>query len=535
MRSKSKIKLALILCVFIYFVMQFTQIYFQRSKLQTYNGVITAFQFIVCLMTIKIDYKRGRIVSLVCLGFSFINLSIVILAQKNFSALPGLCNTLIYIVTVILLSFLFQSRMEESVTDLLTGLKNRRGLLRELNAKVEDRGSFYVLYIDLGNFKFINDNYGHSYGDQLLKIISKRLLTVIDKKGTVSRIGGAEFVIVISTRIDIESLVTQLLNTISEKVTIQLNSSKTDSYLTSNIGISRYPQDANTAENLIKFADIAMYQSIKNKKERYKFFDKSMEETFINQMELEKLVNESLIHDYFYIDYQPQYEINRKQLRGFEALLRMKTPDGTIVSPKDFIPVAEKSDLILKIDDYVLKRVMREFKDIVSFSHNDIVISINVSASNVGDLDFVNKINHYLKESGFPPENLEIEITEYCLVRSVETTIDNIKKLHDMGIRVAIDDFGTGYTSLSYLSKMPVHLLKIDKSLIDDIEEQKKNRDFVNAVISMGHLMGCKVISEGVENENQLNLLEEQQCDYIQGFVWSKPISYREARDLALN
>lgn len=178
---------------------------------------------------------------------------------------------------------------------------------------------------------------------------------------------------------------------------------------------------------------------------------------------------------------------------------------------------------------------MLEFRDVVINDNQELIVSVNVSAKNIGSTAFVDKVKTMLNETGFPAKNLEIEITEYCFVQDVDVTINNINMLHDMGIQVALDDFGTGYTSLSYLAKMPINLLKVDKTLIDGIEENQKSREFVNVVISMGHLMGCEVVSEGVETENQVELLGNQACDFIQGYVWGRPLDYEIAKKMARN
>ena len=248
-----------------------------------------------------------------------------------------------------------------------------------------------------------------------------------------------------------------------------------------------------------------------------------------NQLEAEKLILESIKNDYFYLVYQPQYEISNKKLRGFETLIRCKKPDGTIVSPGFYIPVAERSNLILEIDDYVLKRAMTEFKPILDQLTKKVTISVNVSAKNISKENFAEKIEKLISETEFPSECLEIEITEYSLAESMENTIRNIKQLRAMGVQIALDDFGTGYTSIAQLMNLPINLLKIDKSLIDDIEENQRNRDLVDSVIYMGHIMNCEVISEGVETENQLKLLNEHNCDFVQGYVWGKPMAYDDA------
>ena len=201
------------------------------------------------------------------------------------------------------------------------------------------------------------------------------------------------------------------------------------------------------------------------------------------------------------------------------------------MSPVAFIPAAEKTNLIMRIDDYVSRRALTEGKILVDSTNNECIISINVSAKNIASEGFAEKVGRMIKESGFPAKNLEIEITEYSFAES-EKTVANILALKDLGVQVALDDFGTGYTSIAQLMKLPINLLKIDKSLIDDIETNQTMRDMVDSVIYMGHIMNCEVISEGVENENQIALLKEHKCDFIQGFVWGRPQSYEDAENL---
>lgn len=530
MKIKTKNTLLMALCTICFVILQIAVIMIDRLIGGNFNGVIMAGQFILCLIMIRQDYKKGAIVSYVLMGFGICNAVLVMLRSHNMMPLPGVCNMILYVVTILLLSKQFAIRDKEAVTDFLTGLNNRRGLYHELRLRIEDEKPFHVIYIDLGNFKFINDNYGHAYGDLLLKTVSERMKEMLGKDGLLNRIGGDEFVLIVRDNQDVKALTEKILDRICEKASLVVNGTRIDCYLTAFAGIANYPADTKDAESLIKYADIAMYQATRDKT-RICFFDKDMEKYLLRQMELEKLIKEGLEQDYFYLMYQPQYHLDKKKLRGFESLLRMKTADGTIVSPAEFIPVAEKGDLILQIDNYVLRRAMMEFRDVVK-EQKDLVISVNVSAKNIGGLDFTQKVQKIMEETGYPAKNLEIEITEYCLVQSVEITIENIKKLRAMGVQVALDDFGTGYTSLSYLAKMPINLLKVDKSLVDDIEKDEKSRDFVHAVISMGHLMGCEVISEGVESEEQLSILNGQDCDFIQGFVWGKPLEYDVSKKL---
>ncbi len=484
---------------------------------------------------IFVEYNSGTIISIICMSVSIVFVIIAIAAQHIKASTPvsGLINTIIYLVTLLILVKQFKRRDKEIVTDFLTGLQNRRGLYKILTQMVKEKKSFYVVYIDLGNFKVLNDNYGHNFGDSILKAVTAIMTKNVKNDGIATRIGGDEFVLILNENSKVYQITQNILDEISQKTTITTSKNEdVDLFITAYAGISKFPLDSTNPEDLIKFADIAMYEASKNKITRIVRFDQAMAEKLNRQIAVEKLINEALD---FYMVYQPQYHLDGKKLRGFESLLRLKTPDGVFVSPAEFIPVAEKKDLIRKIDDYVIRRVMNEFSDIVKKSENKLTVSINVSAKNIGSVSFPDRISKMLKQTDFPAENLEIEITEYCLVQSVEITIENIKKLHEMGVQVALDDFGTGYTSLSYLSKMPINLLKVDKSLVDDIESNKKSQDFVNAVISMGHLMGCEVIAEGTETESQLAILKGQSCDFVQGYVWGKPLDYDVAKELSLN
>ena len=402
-----------------------------------------------------------------------------------------------------------------------------------IDRSIRDKKAFSVVYFEIENFRTINDNLGHKYGDVALKTVANKLMEIENEDNVyVSRIGGAEFAAVVFGSIDPKSFAEKVIDKIGTNVT---NADNMDIRLSLSVysGICSYPGDANNADDILKYADIAVYTArTARTKNRICYFDKEMKEKLFRQIELERMVRDSLTHDYFYLVYQPQYDINTKELRGFETLLRLKTPDGVNVSPGEFIPVVEKSELIMKVDSYVIRRALKEAKAMVDAKGNNIVISINVSAKNISSHGFVAEIKDALKESGFPPKCLEIEITEYSFAEDNVVTTENVTELRALGIQIALDDFGTGYTSLSQVMRLPVNLLKIDKSLIDDIENNQINRDFVDAIIYMGHLMDCDVISEGVESDQQLGLLKDHECDFVQGFVWGKPMEYEQAVEL---
>lgn len=531
LKLKTKRNILLWGLVIIFIALQGLNIVLENLKLSMFNGVLTAFQYGVCLSIVITNKTKGLKAAVILEGITILSLLMSIFKRGNTAALPGLFNAIFYIITLILIAKFYRDRENESVTDLLTGLMNRRGLYKHLKERIQNEDSFGIIYISIENFKYINDTYGHAYGDELMRRIAQRIRNILKDSGEFARLTGTDFVISLNQGMDAESTANKVLSALNEKFLLYVDENEVDCYITSYAGVANYPHAAKNYEALIKCADIAMFEAMNSKNKQALVFDQYMADSMNKQVEIEKLIKESLEKDYFYMVYQPQYHLDGKVLRGFEALLRLKTPEGIMVSPGEFIPVAEKSDLILQIDDYVLRRAMREFKLVVE-CRKDIVLSINVSAKNIADSIFVDKLSSIIREESFPTNNLEIEITEYCMVDSMEITIQNINAMKNMGIQIALDDFGTGYTSLNYVAKLPINLIKIDKSLVDEIVNSSKNREFVNTVISMGHLMGCEVLAEGVEDESQLQCLKENGCDMVQGFVWNKPLSYDEAKNL---
>lgn len=418
----------------------FTQIalqYLHLINLGMYKGVLGAVQYGISLLLLIRNKKAGRILSVSLMSLALIDITIEV-CKRNTSSIPGLFNSVLYLITIILIIHHNNLREKDNRTDFTTGSFNRKGLYIDLDNRIEKNKEFSIIYISLDNFKAINDGFGHAYGDELLRKIIKRVNLRFGQDCTIARLGGAEFVVVVNGENDVKNIADRLLQTISEKFILVVDNNHIDCYANCYAGISRYPIDAEDYESLIKYADIAM------------------------------------------------------------------------------------------------STAMAEFRDIV-IKNPDLMISVNVSAKDFANIWFVKKIQKFLSDAQFPAKNLEIEITEYCMVTSMDMTIENINKLREMGIQIALDDFGTGYTSLNYVSRLPIDLLKIDKSLIDDIENDKKRRDFVHAVINMGQLMDCEVISEGVENDSQISCLKDYGCDFIQGFVWGKPLMYEDAKHLVSN
>lgn len=532
-KQKTKEIIYIIFVLIFYIILQVALSTFSRNGIIVFNGVFSALQFGLCLLLISTNRKVPVRVGIGVMLLSVIYMAFTILVLGNMTAIPGICNAVFYLITLVTIANYNAVREKESVTDFLTGVLNRRGLFKYLKEKTSNGEKFSVISISLDNFKVINDTYGHTYGDELMMNVVQRMKKRVGNNGTVARSSGAEFVAIVYGDVDPETIANELMDDIREKSVLVVNANKVECYITCYGGLANCPEHTDNYETILKYADIAMFEAMSIKSKNVCCFNNTMEEKMNRQIELEHLIKKGLKDGYFYLVYQPQYVLAEKKLRGFETLLRMKTPEGQFVSPGEFIPVAEKGELILQIDEYVLRRAMLEFSSIVS-ENKELMVSVNVSAKNIGNIGFVEMLDRLLDETGFPAKNLEIEITEYCMVESMDITIDNITKLREMDVQIALDDFGTGYTSLNYVAKLPINLLKVDKSLVDDIANDVKSREFVETVISMGHIMGCEVISEGVEDETQLDYLKNAGCDYVQGFVWGKPLDYDIAKDLAL-
>lgn len=496
------------------------------------TGIIQAVMALVCVILVLLNAKIGIIIARVALTISALAMVMAMVRSKMLTPLPGAITILLSLVSCEVIARQFRRMEAESITDYVTKLINRRGLIRELELEQKDSKHFHMMFLHINNLKVINDNLGYEFGDKALVIVSKRIQSVVGKDTIVSKLDGTEFAIAIPESEDVRALAEAIMAEVTKKLVLDCDGVPANFYLRACAGVATYPEDTNSILKLLRYADIAMYHASKNSKEKIVYFNKNLESELIRRAQVEEYIQESLKHDYFFLVYQPQYYANTKRLRGFETLIRMKLPDGTNISPGEFIPIAEKTDLIFKIDEYVLKRAMKEFKEDIANSGEKLLLSVNISAKDISSPDFHNKLSRIIEETGFPAECLEIEITEYSLYDSLETTVANIRSIRDMGAKLALDDFGTGYTSLAQLLNLPFDLLKIDKSLVDNIETSEVSRDFVNLVIYMGHIMNSEVISEGVETESQLKLLKDQNCDFIQGYVWSRPLALRDALEM---
>ncbi len=503
------------------------------------QGILAAILSMGCILLVFIDYKIGSRIAIGLMTFSVVTAFIPIVMIHNLAPVPGVLTMIVSFITIIIISSFYKKSTISSLTDYITGLPNRRYYAKYVNEKLEKEESFYIAYIEIEDFKNINDIYGIRASDYILKETAPKLKSILSKNEMLFKITGGLFAMFIEEgsfpeeklRLTVRSEVMMVPPKYGEDQSVK--KSCTVSLAAGVVHINKDYKGERNASSILHDAEIALAEARKSSLQKIVLYDESLLNTDAEQKEAEYLIKDAMTHNGFFLVYQPQFVTEGKKLRGFETLIRCRKPDGSIVSPALFIPAAEKTNLITEIDDYVLRRAMTEMKPLLEASSEKFIVSINVSAKNIATENFAQKINQMIEETHFPAENLEIEITEYSFVESMENTIDNILTLRTLGVQIAPDDFGTGYTSIAQLMKLPVNLLKIHKSLIDEIESDPVMSDMVDSIIYMGHIMDCEVISEGVETESQLEILKEHKCDFIQGFIWGKPLPFEEAKALA--
>lgn len=412
-------------------------------------------------------------------------------------------------------------------SDSVTGLSNRTLFIKRLEMLLSNYDSELsqgaVMFLDLDDFKKVNDTYGHSIGDMLLKKIGDRLKSSLRDKDVVARIGGDEFTILL-TGVSRKDVVAECANRILNIFKNPWKISGYNFYITASIGITMFPNDGNNVSDVMKNADTAMYSAKDLGKNKYQFFENFMKDKILYKVGLERDLRSALGNEEFVIYYQPQVDIETGKISGMEALLRWDHPSRGIVSPMDFIPTAEEIGLIVPIGEFVLKKACLQNKLWMSENSCKLNISVNVSLLQLMDISFSEKIERILKETGLEPERLELEITESVMMQSVDAVIDTLYRLKRIGIRISLDDFGKGYSSLNYLKQLPIDNLKVDKSFIDDIGRVRHDEVIIEEIIAIAHKLKINVIAEGVETEEQLRYLKEQKCNKAQGYLFSRPL-----------
>lgn len=497
----------------------------------------------LCMIFLVVYYKRTGF--MVALAILLVQCPVILgglFGLHIFTNIAGFFTNLLTILALVLLNTRekcierYQLRLRElATTDTLTKLPNRLAcgeLMGELMARGE---KFAIVILDLNSFKNINTTMGESTGDALLAEIGRRWRNIADQSGAgttdfIARQGGDEFALIIRGY----SSDAELVKTISSYEAVLKNTltvDECDYYLTASVGYARFPDDGDTSDTLLACAYSALAEA-KRGGEHIRCFTRDLP-TAEHMLETERKIRSALENDRLFFHLQPQYDISHR-LSGFEALARMRDQDGNIVSPGEFIPVAEKTGLIDEIDFTIFRSAAEFFGELIQKTHTDATLSVNVSVKYLMKNGFLDEVRGILETCGVPAGQLEIEITETIMVDSMEKALQCINEIREMGIKIAIDDFGTGYSSLSYLSNFPANTLKVDKSFIDKMNSSNASKQYVAAIISIGHLMGFDVISEGVEDEEQLETLREIGCDLIQGFIWGRPMPPEEAEALVL-
>ncbi len=412
--------------------------------------------------------------------------------------------------------------------DSLTHLPNRLLLQDRLHQAIkvakENGEKIALLSIDLDHFKEINDSLGLEVGDKVLQEFSKRLKHTVEKKDTISRLGGDEFCIIL-TEIDDIVEITDFVYKCMECTKIPFEIDDHSLYLNMSIGISLYPHDGKQASALLKNADAAMFKAKYNGRNQYSFYDEEMTRKAYDRVTLETQLREALNNDELVVFYQPQINSKKNQLIGMEALVRWEHPSAGLVYPNKFIPLAESTGMIVDLDRIVMRKSIMQFHKWCQDGLKPGKLSLNLSIKQMEDESFIEFFNSLLEDKKYLYKHLEFEVTESQIMANPEAAIVTLNEIRNLGVSIAIDDFGTGYSSLAYLKKLPINKLKIDKSFIDDLPNDAEDVAITKTIISLHENLHLDVIAEGVENQQQIDFLQKHKCDNIQGYFYAKPMS----------
>ena len=464
----------------------------------------------------RILHTNGKVVSTICQARPIFNndkLTGYIGSLADVSELKGM-----------------QEQLERlALYDPLTHLANRRLFKNQLEKAIRvaqrNQNQFALMFIDFDHFKKINDSLGHDQGDELLIAMAKRLMVCVRPGDTIARLGGDEFTILapdITNRQDVDAIARKIQAIISQPVSLDGQAITA----TCSIGITIYPDDSTDANVLMKNADMAMYQSKDRGRNRFQYFSEDMNMAIKKQLRLETDLRRALISNEFELYYQPKIDLSTETITGYEALIRWIHPKHGMISPGDFIPVAEESGLISNIGQWVLQRVCDQ---IPYFLQKGLLppgcrIAINLSAKQFHNTDLVSSIHDTLNKNSISPEFIELEITESLIMRDISSAISTLHEFRAMGITLSIDDFGTGYSSFNYLKRLPIDSIKIDRSFVMDIPNDKDDMEITSAIIAMAHNLRLIVVAEGLETEEQKQFLRNQNCDIAQGYFFGRPL-----------
>ncbi len=419
--------------------------------------------------------------------------------------------------------------------DLLTGLPNRalfNDRVRQAISQARRHGqALAVMFLDMDRFKVVNDTLGHLVGDGLLQGMTQRLRDSLREGDTLARIGGDEFMLLlphVRSRDNAAFIAQKILASLQQPFLIDSH----EIYSGMSIGIALYPDDGDNLETLVKHADLAMYHAKDNGRNDYRFFTHELNHTLTGRLAMENDMRHAITRGEFEMYYQPQVDIHSQRIRGMEALIRWHHPERGMISPAEFIPIAEECGLIAPISEWVLDAACKQAKTWRDSQFPPISLGVNLSARQIEHPHFVDRFIQSLKDNGVDGKGIEIELTESTLMRDMEGAIEKLRRLAEQGVEISIDDFGTGYSSLSYLKKLPVHTLKIDRSFIHDLVAPSNGSTIVAGITAMAKGLHLNVVAEGVETRTQLDYLESIGCDSYQGYLFSRPVAASDATGL---
>ena len=430
--------------------------------------------------------------------------------------------------------------LHDAFHDALTGLPNRALFMDHVKMAIQrsrrnGERLFAALFLDLDRFKIINDSLGHMVGDQLLVGIAHRLEACLRPGDTVARLGGDEFTILLEDLAEEEDAI-DVARRVQEAVSQPFNIGGHEVFTTVSIGIALSATGYERAEDLLRDADTAMYRAKMLGKKRHVVFDRGMHDRAMEMLQLETDLRRAISRKEFFLHYQPIVSLETGQVCSFEALVRWRHPERGLVMPSEFVPVAEETGLILPLGQWVLSEACRQMREWQKFFRVDesVTVSVNLSGRQFSQADLIEQISAALREAGLRPGCLKLEITESMVAENMDTAIQMLTQLRDLGVGLSIDDFGTGYSSLSYLHRFPIDTLKIDRSFVTQMTDNTENAEIVRTIVTLARSLDMNVVAEGVETREQLGRLRELKCAYAQGYLFSKPVAAGQAIELLL-
>lgn len=497
------------------------------------NGVLAQVQVILSiLLAVKFD-PYGHKIALALNAVVALMVTAIVFVSKNMVSVPGVIIPVGTIVTVLVIVYFMESIKEHekkleylAYFDLLTELPNRKMIINRLelmaNLSHQSATRFALVFIDINNFKRINDAYGHHTGDLLLVNFVDRLKSWVHPEDFLGRYAGDGFALIIQRHLKDEAIFeyVEMIRRLSNE---SFMIGATTVHLSANYGIAIFPTNGSSANDMVRFANAALNQSKILGSNNICFFNEEIKDQVIKKLAFETCLTSAIEKDEIYLVFQPQFTVANKEKIGYEALVRWHSPEFGDVDALHLISVTEKIGYMVSLGEWILKTACTLFKNLVLPDAPSAILSVNLSTVQLKEPSFLTMVSAVLKETGFSPSNLVLEVTESVLIDSMDEAIGVLNTLRAMGIRIALDDFGTGYSSFNYLQLLPIDTLKIDKSFIGKIGHDTRVNAIVGSLISLVHQLDINVVAEGVETQEQLDVLKAHGCDRIQGYLWGRP------------